>query len=120
MTEDIFELGRANREERARKEQAAREQLFATGYFLELIGPKGGIPIQAWGLLPNGEEMGFRARNREAYLVIGAQDSPETVFRRDMGDDWQSAGLMEPQAAASLIAEWVGPYLKSKGIEVRT
>lgn len=100
-------------EARRVRENAANARILQTGWFSSFSGPAGGIPVQAWGRLSTGERVSFRARNTEAVLTITHDGKSPQTFSKVLGDTWQCAGLMEPDAAAQLIVEWIDAYRNS-------
>lgn len=107
-------------------------ELLATGWFTELEGPWGQMPVQFTGRLSSGEYVYFRARGTEISLEIyaTAQDADEmenaiacyckTVKREDvvparqLAADPESivlgAGVLAVDTCVALIKEWVSTY----------
>lgn len=80
-------------------EAAAQIRLMQSGYFTEVTGPAGGIPIQATGRLRTGEAFAFRARVNHAEIELNGR----VVSRVCIGEDFLCAGQMTPDEAATHI-----------------
>ncbi len=99
--------------------QVRHPRLEQTGWFTQFWGPSGAFPVQLMGLLTTGETVYFRARGSRITLEVAASedelDGDRVIarFRRDVtvdADNEFGASLMDEDAAAELIEQWLGEY----------
>lgn len=90
-----------------------------TGWFTQFWGPSGAFPVQMMGQLTTGETVYFRARGNKITLEVAAcaddLDSDRVIarFRKDVpvdGDNEFGASMMDEDAAAELIQQWLGEF----------
>ena len=96
--------------------------LIASGWFSDLHGPYGKVPVQFVGSLVSGEYVYFRARGEEVSLEVYPS---EADFEADLNliarysekverHDDLGAGLMDNETCVGYIKEWVSTYLTHK------
>lgn len=111
-------------------EKFQSSDLAATGWFSELTGPWGRVPVQFTATLAEGGEfIYFRARgskvtlevypsqedeeNERNLIALYSMDYPRKTELADGEVDF-GAGVMEVSEAEALIQEWVGTYLRHR------
>ena len=93
--------------------EEAQMALVATAKVLELYGPSGFCPVQAWGKLTTGEEFFFRARGTKASLEISLNF--ETLWHTsEVVDVFPQAGYLSPERCVQLFLEWLSRYEDSR------
>lgn len=109
-------------------------QLAATGWFTELEGPWGQVPVQFTGQLTSGEYVYFRARGTKISLEVfaskdayEADENPTAVYSKEMTAEEAvpkamadsdpetlnlGTGVLPVEACVSLIMEWLETHLR--------